>query len=259
MQRFASIFDSLRHVVALKDSLVQAALAHPETVAVAVPDTVVRVASASLGWWAEFWRILAQLGAAALAVLGGFLVQKHLSDRAERRSDVEIRNQAAIGVSRIESCLRPIRDRIVRDRVAFPKTVQELRRRVQSFEALLPRLLQLRDEAHATRLYMWFMLAESVPEAVEVFTDSQAARRDLPEPTPLDAELARLQKESGKPQRTIGEAALQRIGQVLGQARGLGVSFNFYDDGEAILPILTSSPARLGQTPPPQNTGPKDT
>ncbi len=56
---------------------------------VAVHDTVVRFASASLGWWAEFWRIFAQVMVAVLSLLGGALVQWHFKKRDERRAEAE--------------------------------------------------------------------------------------------------------------------------------------------------------------------------
>lgn len=241
-----SVIDSLQQVIAHKNALLAAAIAHPETVV--IPDTVVRVASASLGWWAEFWRIIAQVGAASLAVLGGAMVQRHFKNREERakdeaasRADEEIRNQLAIGVGSICARLRPIHDKIVRNEGVFPGEIAEVTRRVHLFETLIPRALQLRDRAHTTRIYIWFSLAEWLPEDLELLAGKLRDYGQHPDPKPLDPELARLWEELAPGQRTRREAALARIARVLDGEETLGPVMDIYDPGgdEPLVPILT--------------------
>jgi hypothetical protein len=246
------------------DSLVAIALAHRETVTkiVVAHDTVVRVASPSLGMGMASLGILAQVLVAVLAVLGGALVQKYFKDRDERRAAEDaaraekgIRDQIAIGISSIIDRLRPVRDQIERHEGVLPMAIQEITRRVRSFEALLPRLLQLHDEAHVTRVYLWFSLVEWLPDDLELLAGGNRHRGGLPEPMPLDPMLVRLHEALGPPERTRGETALRRVDQVLAQGQKLGVALDIYEAGDEIIPILTSR-RELGDSGVPAPPGP---
>ncbi|HET9233689.1 MAG TPA: hypothetical protein VFP10_06095, partial [Candidatus Eisenbacteria bacterium] len=252
------VVDSLKQVIIHSDSLLAEAIAHPETVV--VRDTVVRVASASLGWLPEVGRIVAQIGAAALAVLGGAMVQKHFREKEERtkdaaaaRTDEEIRNQLAIGVGSICARLRPIHDKIARNEAVHRGEIEEVTRRVHLFESLVPRALQLRDQAHATQIYFWFSLTEWLPEDLELLAGEMRGYAQQPDPKPLDPELARLWEELGPEPRTRGEAALERLKRVLAGEKTLGPVIDIYDAGEnhPLVPILSGGRARRTPAVPP--------
>lgn len=212
-----------------------------------LPDTLlVRTLDAAPAWQPEAWRISTQLVAAGLSVLGGYLAQKYRADRDDRkaervtrRTEREIRKQVSLGISTVCDALRPTWEKIQGNQAVHSEEVAEITRRIRTFESVLPRVFKMGDEEYSTKVVLWFAHLQWVPHDLEVLVGKLSGYRDVPEPVPLDPELAKVHALREGPPETQGSAAKRRVAMVLGEGRSLGATLDFYDTGSEIVAVLS--------------------